>query len=610
MSDTENNKAWTDVPKSDRGRALVAYARTLETRLEARMEIWEICAAVYSESLKVSLRPSRTRELARPSSTRNANLTFNAARSLVETEHATVTEADPRPTLITEDGNRPMQDKARELQRAIDGTFSDQRAYETHARAELDKGVLGTGVVKTHRVGNRVSIDRVLISEILVDEDLIASGQDPRAVIHRQEVARAAALVWFKDQPARVLKAIQDAPTVSTSSPSAGTRADMIVMYDAYTLPIDSEHPGTHAIAIEGTFTECVFEEPWTKPRLPFTFQRWQRPTTGFYGIGIIEQVLGLQVEVNRFFRTVSKALKRWGVVTALIPTTSKINTQLWTNHESGQFIPFDPLGGQPVFMNGTLLSPEVMQWLQFVIDVMYKVTGIPQNTAFAQREAGIPSARGQREISQKAASRLAPQSKQYERALVDCAWLVDDILRELVEDGEKIEISSADQGALHKVNIDEAISLAPGTYKIDIFAGNLLSRHPASKREEVKELTDAQIFTKDEAKQLILRPDVEAMIGKTVDASGIYRRQIQMAITRGVFTEPEAFWPAKELGVKLYSEALFEAQSTGVAEERLDVLRDWLKKMKDIMQPPPSAMPGSQGADPAQTQPQPAEAA
>jgi hypothetical protein len=601
----EPMRAWTDVPAKERGRELVRYAKALEARLSSKLDIWEICAAVYSESLYVSLRPSRARNLTQPSTTRNANLTFNVTRSIVDTEHATVTEADPRPTLVTEGGNRPQQDKATELQRAIDGTFSDQHAYETHARAELDKDVLGTGVTKTHRVGNRIAIDRVLISDMLIDEDLLGAGQDPQQAIHRQEIARKTVLAQLKsaDAPERFLEAVRKAPAVVASSPSAGERADMIVVYDAYTLPIDVDNPGTHAWAVDGC-DECIFEEEWTKPRLPFAFQFWQRPTTGFYGIGIVEQLLGLQAEVNRFFRTVSKSLKRWGVVTVLLPTTAKIDPKQWTNHEAGQFVPYDPLGGQPVPLNAALLSPEVMNWLQFVIDVMYKAVGVPQNTAFAQREAGIPSARGQREITQKAASRLSPQSKQYERALVHSAWCVDSILRELVEDGEKLEISTADQGALHRVDIHEAISLEPGTYKIDIFAGNLLSRHPASKREEVQELVGAKVFTPEEAKQLILRPDVEAAIGKAVDAAGIYKRMIDLAIRKDRYIEPDANWPAKELGVKLFSEALFENEVSGVAEARLDHLRNWLKQMKDIMQPPVTEAPAdTAGAAPAQPQ-------
>jgi hypothetical protein len=479
----ERMMAWTEAPKAERGAALVRYALALESRLAPKLELWEICAAVYSEQLEVALRPSRARAIAQSSGTRNGNLTFNVGRSLVDTEHATVTEADPRPTIVTDGANRPQQDKAKELQRAIDGVCSDLRVYSTYAASELDKCVLGTGVTKVHRIGGRPAVDRCLISEILVDEDLLGPSRTPKQIIHRQELARKSVLEQFKDEPERVRKAIEDAPAVVSSSASAD-RADLIVVYDAYTAAEDADTPGMHAIAIDSGegFKECLFEEPWKSPRLPFVFQFWQRPTTGFYGIGIIEQVLGLQVEINRFFRTVSKSLKRWGVVTAFLPSTGKIDPKLWTNHESGQFIPYDSSGGgaTPTFMNGPVLSPDVMNWLQFIIDVAYQVTGIPKNTAFAQREAGIPSARGQREISQKAASRLAPQSKQYERGLVDVAWLLDDVIRAIKEDGGQLEISTADQGALHKVKIDEAITLEPGTYKIDIFAGNLLSRHPA----------------------------------------------------------------------------------------------------------------------------------
>lgn len=600
-------KSWTEADASEAGAVLVRYAKALEARIETRVRNWEIYAAVYSEQLETSLRPSRQRYLQQPTAARNANLTFNVARSLVETEHATVTDAQPRPTFITEDGNQPEQDKAIELQRAIDGIFSDLRAFETFERCELDKCVLGTGVWKTHGVLGRPAIDRKLIANILVDEDLLGAGEDPKQIIERMEVSRSATLIYFQDQIKKnpdIKKAIMDAPALTTSANGA-LRADLICIYDAYTEPLDEENPGKHVMAVEN-YDEALFEEPWTKPRLPYTFLFWQRPTTGFYGIGIIEQVIGIQVEINRFYRNISTALKRWGGVTCLLPVDGKINTQQWTNAPEGKFIPYNAQAGQPVYLNGPKLSPEEIQWLNFQIENAYKVTGIPQNTAFAQREAGIPSAQGQREISQKAAARLSPQSKGYERAIVNTAWLMDDVLRELVEAGEKLEISTADQGALHKVNLPKALSLKPGTYKIDIFAGNLLSRHPASKREEVQEYAKAGVFTPEEVKALIINPDVTAALDKPIDVRGIYRRQIKKALDQGTYTRPEAFWPSKELGVKLYSDALFENQANNAPTDKLQILRDWLIAMRDIMRPPAKEDQPANDATPDQAPPPP----
>jgi hypothetical protein len=603
-------ETWVDAPPERAGQVLVQYAHALEARLESRLRNWEIYAAVYSEQLETSLRPSRTRYLSQPTAARNANLTFNVSRSIVETEHATITEADPRPTFLTEDGNQPEQDKAIELQRAIDGVMSDLQGYDTIARAELDKCVLGTGVHKVHAINGRPAIERVLISEILVDEDLVGAGKDPYQIIHRTEVPRAAMLVYCKKLGKEVLEAIKKAPALIVSGLN-GDRADLIAVYDAYSLPIDEENPGRNAIAIEG-YDPAIDIKDWKSPRLPFVFQRWQRPTTGFYGIGIVEQTLGKQVEINKFYRNISKGLTRWGGVTCLLPTLAKIEQATWTNAPEGRFVPYDPAGGgQPVFLNGPKLSPEDLEWLKFQIDSAYKDTGVPQNAAWAQREEGIPSAQGQREVSQKAASRLNPQSKQYERALVQTAWLLDDVIRKLVEDGEELVISTADQGALHRVDIASAISLKPGTYKIDVFPGNLFSRHPASKRQEIQEFANSGIFTADDVKALVDDPDVSARLGKKTDVRGIYGKQISKALKHGVYTPPEALWPQKELGVSMYVDALFEALGSGVPDDRLQLLRTWITKMKDIMAPldkapaAPATPPAPAAAPPAQPAPE-----
>lgn len=590
-------QSWVDCGSATIGKELVRYAQMLEARLESRISDLEIYAAVYSERVKTSLRPSRQRNLIEASGTRNANLTFNVGRSLVSTEHATVTEGRPRPTFLTEDGKQPLQDKARELQFAVDGIMSDLRTYDIGERVEIDKGVLGTSCLKVGHVNGRPITERVLISDILVDEELMGNGPEPKAAIHRMEVSRSALLAYMRNapKPEAVKKAIMDAPAVVKSTFNY-KRSDLIAVYDAYALPIDEENPGRHAVAIEGC-DEALFVEDWTAPRLPFIFMHWQRGTTGFYGIGIIEQILGIQVEINRFYRTISQGLRRWGGVTCLLPNAGKINTQLWTNAPEGKFIPYDGTSGQVVFLNGPKLSPEEQAWLQYQIDNAYKVTGIPQTVAFAQREVGIPSARGQREVAQKAAANLGPQSKQYERMFIDIAWNLDDVIRKLVKANAKLVISAADQGALHKVDIEKAISLEPGTYHIDVFAGNLLSRHPASRLEELQELAKEKIFTPEEVKKLTQMPDITAALGKPIDVEGIYRRYIKKAVDQGVFVPPEDFWPDLELGKKLYTDALFEGQASDVPEDRLNVLREWLTAAKDIIDKnaPPPAPPAPQ---------------
>lgn len=598
-------ETWVEADPKIAGRLLFDYAVELDKRNAGRLRNWEIYAAVFDEQLEVNLRQSQRRHLLTPAAMRNANVTYNVSASLVETAHATVAEAEPRPVVLTEDGNRPLQDKAREAQRVIDGLMGDLHGYETMDECDIDKLVFGTSCTKVTEMGGRPAIERVLISDILVDEEVLGSAQDPKAAIHRVEISRRALYLAMEqaEAPPHILKAIKEAPAIATAT-IEGERADLICLMDGYTLPFNEETPGRHGMAIENC-NELIFVEPWDKPYLPFVFQWWQRPRKGFYGIGVIEQVLGIQVEINRFYRTLSRALKRWGVPIALIPTLSKINTQAWTNNPDGQFIPYDPAGGGggPVFFNGNILSPEVMPWLQYQIDAAHKRTGIPQNVAWAQKEQGVPSAQGQREITQKAASRLARQSKQRERAFIGVGRRLFDIVRDLKKNNKPLVISTVDNGALHKADVDEAITLEPGTFKMDVHAGNLLSRHPASKREEVKDLAQGGVFTPEEVKALVIAPDVEAALGKRVDVRGRYAKQIQLAITKGKYTRPERFWPQLEMGKVMYQEALFEAQSDKVPEDRLQVLRDWLGACKDIMdaiaaeaaakqKPPPPAAP------------------
>jgi hypothetical protein len=165
---------WIDSPKSA-GKVhepLVAYCKQLEARYWApRIPQWELYLRMYGDDGTLSLLPSRFRPQIDPGS-RPKYLQMNITRSLVDTGAAKVGQARPRPYYLTEGGSWNLQEKATTLQRLTDGVFDQVDLYELAQRAQLDSCIFGTGCIKLWREKGEIKAERVLISEILVDESL------------------------------------------------------------------------------------------------------------------------------------------------------------------------------------------------------------------------------------------------------------------------------------------------------------------------------------------------------------------------------------------------------------------------------------------------------
>jgi hypothetical protein len=593
------SEPWVDVERKRVGAELLPYVRSLETKYHnARIDKWEKYAAIYSEQLLVSLTPSRTRPLMEAPA-RAAALTWNISRSLADTAHSKVSAAEPRPTLLTEGADFERQAQAIEMQRLVDGVFSDQKAYDVGPLAALDMMTLGNGVIYTLDLFDRPVIERGLISEIIVDDALCKTGE-PRQMFRRHEMPKAAAKRLFKKYADRIEK-----QAAAVTMYGSGRVTEHVLCYEAWSLPDSPDQPGRRVIVIDG-IEEAVVDVPWTKPYFPVIIMRWQRPTTGFYGIGIIEQLVGIQLTVNKFLRNIDRALTNWGQVKALVPNTSKIDPKLITNDPNGLFIPYDG-AQQPTLWTQQILSPECVQWLQLQYAKAHELIGISQGAAHATRDQGIPSAEGQREMSDRQSDRLNPASKTYERAFIEMARNVIDICRDIKARGKDLVVSTVDDGSLHRVNIDQALALPPGDYQVDIFAGNLLSRHPSSKIEQLNTMLANKAITLDEYRSALDMPDMKA-ITRRFNPRALYEKQIKNLLSRGTrLPPPDDFHPV-HIGIPLVQEALFEGETNGVPVEKLDAMREWLETAAQIVAPDQGQDQQAQEAPPQQPQAPPTQ--
>ena len=107
----------------------------------------------------------------------NNRVTFNVAKSCVDTVQSKIAANKPRPMFLTEDGDWSLQTKAKLLTQYVGGIFYDMKVYDKGSMVFRDGEIFGTGIMKIYPVVEDeekkiayVDCERVLPAELKVDD--------------------------------------------------------------------------------------------------------------------------------------------------------------------------------------------------------------------------------------------------------------------------------------------------------------------------------------------------------------------------------------------------------------------------------------------------------
>src|SRR5262249_21243201 len=105
--------------------------------------------------------------------------------------------------------------------------------------------------------------------------------------------------------------------------------ADQILVTEAWHLAERRGGKGRHVVCIQG-FT--LLDEEWEGP-FPFAFMRWSEPVAGFFGVGLAEELIGIQNTINKLLLEIQRGQHlisgHWLVESGSKVTASQINNDL-----------------------------------------------------------------------------------------------------------------------------------------------------------------------------------------------------------------------------------------------------------------------------------------
>jgi hypothetical protein len=540
------------------------------------------------------------------------NIRLNVTKAITETLTAKVGTNRPRPKVLTDAGNWSLRTRAKKLQKYLDGVYQQAEVYTKIVPWFRDAILGGTGVMGFFPdVGARkAGMERVFPLEILVDPVESINGT-PQSMYRIKFMDRTVLARLFPKKRQDIMAApavgSEDLPEYYMD----GRSTRMIRVVEGWHLA-GHDHdgelvPGQHVIAVDGA---TLHAEAYEFLDFPFEFFHWSEPVRGFWGDSAVGEIRGMEKEINRMLQHIQKAMKLAGMPWIINPTESGVEVDKLTNEIALQI---RTTGGQaPTIATFQSVHPQIMEHLWMLYAKAFEILGTNQLQASATKPPGVESGRALEALSEEHLVRFKHISKSFEdivgRRFAAQFVRVARQLDQSIPGGYKLR--AIDNKTVLKLNW-ASCSLDEDEFFLQTWPISVLPITPAGKTQEVERWQQNGWITAERAQVLLDFPDLNAEVNIMQADADLLDYQLERLLDDGKPVLPD---PVQNLEVALTrgTYALERGLVDGTPEEHLDLLRDYLDAVQDLIAatkapaaPAPGEMPDPlAGVDPSMMPP------
>lgn len=569
--------------------------------------------------------------------------TINVCKSVVETACARVASRQrPKPVFLSTGASWSQRDRTTRANRYMEGVFRDAKVSNLATAAFRDAEIDGIGGLFVCVQDGRVVIEKVDTQDIMVDP-VEGRREKPRSVYLTRIMDRQVLLSMLQDddehekkgkpeeeaseveepeseevkEERRALtraarKAIIEAnftlrdsdPTEYHDSPSC----DPVRIVEAWRLgSCHGAEDGRHVIAIGDA---VLLDEKKRIDRFPLVFVRWASADEGFFGVGLVESIADIQLEITSTMSKVRETIDLLGASKVYMPEHAAVDAKQHTN-EIGEIIGYRG-DTPPTVVAPNPVSPALFEWLDRNVAWAYDIAGVSRLQATSQKPAGLQSGEALREYNDTGDDRLTTVAVAFETLHLDLAHVIVDLLAEHPE--HEIYMSRS-KSMLQRVKWSDVMQ-DRDDYVLAMHPTSQLSRDFGTRKQQLGELVQAGIMTNEDMMRLLELPDLDEETDLRNAPKSLADMHIESILRDYVYVEPE---PIQDLVYTKQRCSFFLAreQAMGVSldDPGLDLLRTYTQRVTQMlaeaeqaMQPPPQpTAPMPQPADMAPMMPAPA---
>lgn len=499
-------------------------------------------------------------------------LSLNVVRNMCNAVHSQIAKNRPKPWFQTSGAGVKMQQKAQKFEQFVKGVFYQQKFYPKRSRSFLDATIFGTGVMKVMPGNGCVNVERVFTPEVIVDNVEGMHGES-RNIYQYKYVDRGKLIADHPEQE----KEIRNIPKLDFNY----TDEEINMVYDRYASDLvrveEAYHTASEEGADDGVYAKSangvvLQRVAWKHSWHPYLFTRWSTSPLGHWGMGLAEELRGIQLEINRLVKHIQSSMMLLSNPYVLIDRASNVSRGQITN-VPGSILLYT--GKAPSVYAPSVIHPEVFAQLDRLYQKAYEIAGVSQMTAQAQKPTGFTSGRAQLVHSDIASERFATVVRDDEEMCMDAARLVLKVAREV----KGIKVKTFGDNSYNEVDFHKDLGeFGDDDYVLQVMPTALLGDTPEAQIEMSERLTKAGLISEStDVLRQIDHPDMKALVRRKTAPRVLTELTVQ-----GMLDGGEQQVPLEESNLKLTlqiaSEMYVEAKLQGYDDDALSKVRNYMK--------------------------------
>jgi hypothetical protein len=537
-------------------------------------------------------------------------MTSNLVKVYGDTLGSKLVQANSRPALITSGGDYKAWQKARKMERALEGEFYKMELYNEAQKVAMSGINVGDGWLKLYinDTGDGIECESVFPNEVFVDEVEAAYGK-PRKLYQTRYVKKdALRALYLKDGDEAMSRIIDQAQT--TNPPRFAWTLyspGMVEVVEAWSLPYAGQ-PGRHVIAVS---SGTLLDEPWREEYFPFiNFKAGDKPF-GWYGQGFIEQVGGAQVEMNRTLSVMQEGaqlgITPWWVVQA----GSEVNLQHLSN-VPGHVVEVN--GSEPKWMTSEpfhAAAPAYVEMLKGIISTFYGISDMQSSGEMNLQR--LDSRKALAEWQNIADTRHTLLLERWQNFYIHVTERVIMLAKQIAKKRGTYPVMAKKGNKAYTMDWKD-LDIERDYYMIRPAAANILPTTIAGKKNDIEDWMRLGLLSKEQAQRALTGPaDADAILSEFTASENDIDRLIEQ-LQEGEYRGPT---PKQNLqrALKRVNDAALEAANNGFPQKIINLFDRYLREATALvakMQPPPAQgmINGSPTPSPGPSAPSPASPA
>jgi hypothetical protein len=574
-ADPKGAKEWWLLDEDEMPGAIRGIVETIRERT-TRLESQRITSAkLYGNVALMGVQgASVSRASANQPGVRD-RITYNVVQSCVDTVGAKMAKNKPKPLFLTSGGDFKLQRKAKKLTKFVEGIFFEHKVRQMAPRSFKEGAVLGDGLVHVFEQHDRVSYERVLCSEVYVDEIEGFDGK-PRQMHRAKNVDRRVLAAMFPKSKDAIMLA-QEAGADGQSASVQATVGDLVTVLESWHLrSAPDAKDGRHAITLDD---EVLVVEDWQHDFFPFARFPWSPPLYGYWSRGLAESIQNIQLEINKLLWLIQRSMHLMGTWKVALEYGSKIaSTNI--NNDIGTIIWFNK--SQPVYLTPQVVPAEYYAHFERLKAAAYDQAGISQLSATSEKPAGLNSGAALREYSDIESDRFQMVGQAYEEFHLDLARLTVATARRIYDRTKSLNVSVPGRSFVESIDWKD-VSLSDDQFVLQLYPISSLPSDPAGRLQTVTEYVQAGWIDQVTAQRLLDFPDLEQFDSLRQAVEDRILSDLDKMVDEGEYTPPDPYIDLKT--ARMFAVQYYNRSATqGVPEERLEMLRTYCVALDGLM--------------------------